>query len=369
MEKNTEKEIIEQKFEIYKEYFDGLNREEKKLLAYKKIIELYKNQDKKNLDSYDEIFAIIKAADYECSFFGPMIANYMCKLSQKSREIYKDSLVSYNKVLKNYQALANDLNITSSLELSHLFSYMLWNGYYSAQKKHSYKMQDRLLIPGIFSFDVIRGQGVCLSYSSLLHDYLTVCDKKSSVLEVNAPSRKKDVSFCYRPKIERNDENNLSSKIQSVAFSPFINLITNKIGNHSVTLIEENDKLFIYDSTNLCVLNITNSDMATIINGKGDFKLKPISTLIFTSNMESIKVLEKLLFDSINPAFNKKEIIFTFENITELIQDNKKLLDDAYDNIHCELEFIKKQTDEFGGMREIARDKYKVKDINKLFYK
>ena len=359
-EKNTQNEVIEQRVKIYKEYFDGLNSEEKKLLAYKKIIESHKNnslnnQDGETLNSYDEVLAIIKAADYECGFIGPMVSNYMCKITQKSREIYKESLISYDKVLKNYSDLSRKLNINSSLELSHLFTYMLWNGYYSVTKKHTYKMQDRLLIPGLFSFDAIKGQGVCLAYASLLHDYLTVCDKKSSVLECKVPTKKNSISFNYHPEIERNSKNNLSSRISNIIFSPFIKIVTNKVGNHAVTLIEENEKLFIYDPTNLYVLNITNSDIATIINGKGDFELKPFSTLIFTSDIDSIEVLEKLIFNSITQSFNRKEVIFTYENIMELIQENIKLLDDAYDNIHCELEFIEKQTNEFGGMRKVLK--------------
>jgi len=377
MKKNTQNELLEEKIQMYKKDFEELNGEEKKLLAYRKIIELYKNgslsgQNEKQLNSYDNVLAIIKAADYECGFIGPMFSNYKCKIAQKNREIYKESLISYNKVLNNYKDLSRELNINSSLELSHLFTYMLWNGYYSVTKEHTYKMQDILLIPGLLSFDAIKGQGVCLAYASLLHDYLKVCDKNSSILECKVLTGKKDVSWSYQSEIERNVENNISSRILNIILSPFIKILTNKLGDHAVTLIEENDKLFIYDPTNSYVLNIKNSDIATIINGKGDFKLKPFSALMVTSDMadmESIGVLEKLLFDSINPAFNKKEIISTFENIMELIQDNKKLLDDAYDNIHCELEFIEKQTNEFGDVREIARDKYKVKDKYKFFYK
>ena len=49
--------------------------------------------------------------------------------------------------------------------------------------------------------------------------------------------------------------------------------LTNKTGNHAVTLIGDSGKMFIYDPTNLYVLNVIDEATATIINGKGNFAI------------------------------------------------------------------------------------------------
>lgn len=272
-----------------------------------------------------------------------------CNSDKKYKDLYKESLISYNKILKNYKLLANELNIDNSLDLSHLFTYMLWNEYYSVSKSHCYKLQERLLLPGMYSFDVIKGKGVCLAYAELLHNYLATCGKKSSVLSCKIPTKKKEISYNYRPEIERVVKSNISSKIFTEIIMFIFKKIVNQNGNHAITLIEENNKFFCYDPTNLFVLNLIDENTASIINGKGVFDIKPLSTLKLQPNSDPNQLFEKLLYGNIEPAFTKKEIIFSFENIMELIKSNINLLDDAYDNIHSELEIIDKQTNEFGG--------------------
>jgi len=274
----------------------------------------------------------------------------MCDSDSKYKDLYMESLISYNKVLENYKLLSQELGIEDSLSLSHLFSYMLWNGYYSVSKTHSYKLQDRLLLPSMHSFDVIKGGGVCLAYAELLHNYLTVCDKKSSLLDCKCPTGKNDISCSYRPEIERSIKNSFSGKTLYQILVLLLRGLVNKTGNHSVTLIEEDDKLFIYDPTNLYVLNVVSENTASIINGSGNFQIKPFSTLIMKPDSDDNRLFERLVSGiEIAPAFTRREIIFSFENIIELINNNINMLDDAYDNIHSELEIIDRQTDEIGG--------------------
>lgn len=136
----------------------------------------------------------------------------------------------------------------------------------------------------------------------------------------------------------------------------------NNFGNHAVTLIEEDNKLFVYDPTNLFVLNVKNDNEASIINGKGVFEMKPFASLMISPYSDPNQLFEKLLSDNIEPAYTRKEIIFGFENMVELLNSNISLLDDAYDNIHSELEIIDKQTDEIGGQSKAAK---KIRKLRK----
>jgi len=349
--------------ELTKE-FAGLTKSQKELLLCRKINELKSTQDSlEDFDSAEESFYLALAADV--GFFKPFL--FYTYNSQKyeleKKEIYKDSLIHYNHVLENYKNLAEDLHVSTSLDLSHLFSYLLWNGYFSVDKKHVYQLQERLLLPGLYSLDVIKGKGVCLSYAELLHNYLSVCGKDSSLLLCKVPKKRKAISFDYRPEIVRNRKINIISIISNHVMSFFLSGLINQVGNHAVTLVEENGMLYVYDATNLCALNIKDASTASIINGKGEFQIKPSMTFMVDSHVISNPIHEKLLLGDIGKGLSRKEFIFSFENLMELVNNNISLLDDAYDNIHNDLEFISRQIDEIGNRNRLSRRLEKNKKI------
>lgn len=372
LEFNKEK-YIDKRVEEYKEEFVGLTDEQKKFKVFRKILEMKENgldirksieNAKNNANSmtyylemckiYD-VFALIKAADFEAGIFAPMIFAIKENSEEDYRKVYKESLKSYQNILDNYKKLAKELNIETSLELSHLFSYLLWNGYFSVTKQHSYKLQNRLLLPSMQSFDIINGQGVCLAYSELLNNFLRTCDKESAMLECYVPTKKGAIKPIYRPDIERKIESNIKSKIQMKLLAILLGGIVRKTGNHAVTLIRENDKIYVYDPTNLYVLNIKDSQTATIINGEGEFQIKPISSYIMETNVDPNNIFESLFYDNIKPAYTQNDIYQTFEKIVELSKDNITLLDDAYNEIHSDLELIQKETKENGGIFKVLK--------------
>lgn len=355
-------DVSHQRVEELKQEFKGLTKEQKELLLCRKITETGKAEDDfKDFDSFnynqiitkDELEYLIKAADVGSLLPSAVYIMYNDALAYQ--EIYKESLVCYNRVLENYKGVANELKINSSLVLSHMLTYMLWNGYFSVNKNHSYKMQGRLLLPGMSYFDVIKGKGVCLAYAELLHKYLSVCDKNSAILACNCPTRKNAIKCNYRPEIEINEKSNIISKVSDAFETFFLRELINKLGNHTITLIEENGKLYAYDVTNIYALNIKDASTASIINGKGEFNLKPLMTFRKNPNSDPNHIYERLLLGNIEPALTRKEFIFSFENFMELINNNINLLDDAYDNIHSDLEFINKQIDEIEGHNKIFK--------------
>ena len=225
MEKINMEKLEQLEKEIEQE-FKNLSSQQQELLLCRKAIEIGKKTDKiketkksynqdKNLE---ELEYLLTAADI--GYLKPMVAYIMQKHELKIQRIYKDSLIHYNNILENYKNLAQELKISSSLDLSNLLTYMLWNGYFSVNKEHFYKLKGRLLLPGMFSFDAIKGKGVCLAYAELLKNYLSICGKESSLLTCKVPTGKKAISVDYIPEIKRNTEINISSYIfnKSLAF-------------------------------------------------------------------------------------------------------------------------------------------------------
>lgn len=378
-------EYVNARVEELKKEFVGLTEDQKKLKVYRMIIEMQENgfnmkesveKARDNINSIEyyiemskiyDILALIKAADFEAGILSPILLSLKDDSNKPYREIYKESLISYQNILNTYKELAEYLNIDSSLELSHLFSYLLWNGYFSVTKTHSYKLQDRLLLPSMHSFDVINGQGVCLAYSELLNNFLKTCKKESALLECYVPTKKGAIKPIYRPNIKRNIESNIKSKMLTKALFVLLSGLIKKTGNHAVTLIKENDKTFIYDPTNLYILNIKDSKTASIINGEGEFQIKPISSLLVDSTVDPNRIFETLFNENIKPAYTQNDIYLTFEKIVNLAKNNSELLDETYREIQSDLETIHEETKQNGSyfkvLKKIREQEKKKKNI------
>lgn len=341
MEKKYEEisQKLNKKIEEYKKIFANLNEQEKELVAYKKILELQFNETDEDLDKIYLLLVIIKESNFNAKILKSLLIFCSADEALDSNEQYQILKDRYTKVLKNYSVLANELHISSALELSHLFTYMLWNGYYSTTKNHCYSTKNRTTTINLTFLDIIKGSGVCLNYSECLENYLTICGKESTVLLCDVP-KIRSIQRDYKPQIEQKYESNNIERLKIPIYSLLMRKILKFNANHAITLIKENGKFFAYDPTNLLLLNILNKNTGEIINGKGYFNLYPILTLCMTANLNSFPLLEEILKNNVSKTFNRKEIIFNFENTIEHIINNIPLLDDAYTNIHSELQAI-----------------------------
>jgi len=375
---NFEHFDFDRKIESYKNYlinqFAGLSKEQQIYMFYRNIIrrcqkqrELLANLNESKNNQLSQQFLIddllyLEAFSKVVGFSESLKATVLhvsCSTENKFKELYADSLAKYQLVLENYKQLASELQLDNAMQLSHLFAYLLWNGYLSVTKEHHYNLKGRLLLPEMHSFDVINGQGVCLSYAEFLHHFLETCHQKSAMLDCLA-LRKNNINhfsninrkICINRSIVSKISDNLLPKI----------LLEKRVGNHEVTLIEDDDKIYIYDVTDLCVLNVINKDEALLVNGKGTYNIKPLSTLVFNPYADPNNIFEKLLMDNVSPAFNEQEVIACYEQTLDLIMRNISLLDDAYDNIHPFLEFISNQTKELGNIKKCYK---KIKLLNK----
>lgn len=303
------------------------------------------NSDKLSEETLNIIISLMKTVDYKCGVLKTLMLYLFSGDNKKYKEIMKESVISYNEILNKYKALALELNLKNALEIFILFTYMLWNGYYSVTKEHSYKLQDRLLIPGLYSFDVIRGNGVCLAYSQLLSDYLNICSKKSSFITCTVPQKESAIVRNYMPPIQRNYNSNMKSKIESKVLDSLLKGAVKKVGNHVITLIEDDDKFYGYDPTNLYVLKLEDENTASLINGQGNYRLNPLNSFISHPYADPNKLYEKLLELNPKKSYTRKEIIFAYENVIEYVKENSNLLDDVYDEIHHHLETINNEID------------------------
>lgn len=234
----------------------------------------------------------------------------------------------YKNILLNTKELADELNLNNSLMAANLFTYLLWNGYFSKEKELKFQSHDRVLASGRYSQDIMSGIGVCLNFSDMLTDYINEFDYKAATL-INYLG--KDMERSYTVDIERK----LSKpKLKNKLLTPLLKPLTRKIGNHAYTLINENNKFYIYDATNLIMGELKSKDEAILIPGKGTLKIKPYFSYYINLSDKSVSALDSLHeYFNLESPYNKKDFIITWEECLDLFIKNTNLLDDFYNEI------------------------------------
>lgn len=340
----------------YKEKYKDLTDTEKKEIFDKMLSEAEIKEQFDNSVFFEalteeecEIAKEIKyneVAESLVSTFYPIGSGYMLKrlsimFGKDKNDFNKEfanELKLYKDMLLTYKNVAEDLNLSSALELSYYCTYLLWNGYFSTTKYHEYDLNNRLLITEFLPLDIIRGGGVCLGYSDLLTDFLNICDKESVLTVCHVPRGAQKPSFNYRPDIERayNKKSFFGLSNLFFCFASLIN-IDKRIGNHAVTAINENNQQYIFDVTNLCVLNINEEMEASLINGTGKYEIKKYALELLNTVGRRNELLKMIKEDKARSDLKRKDIIFGFENTVEELNENKSLLDSAYDEIHSNI--------------------------------
>lgn len=195
---------------------------------------------------------------------------------------------SYKDILRKTKQLASELKLNNSLELSNLFTYLLWNGYFSKDNLLKFQTDKRLLITNYYGFDIMNGIGVCLNFSDMLSDFLNQFDYNVATI-FNIVSKK--VKTDYMPTVKReSSKSNFRQRIISAMASP----LSNVVGNHAFNFICENDGFYIYDSTNLMMFNLEDKFNCSNVCGTGSAKIKPYFSHYLNDSDKSLLALVDL---------------------------------------------------------------------------
>lgn len=296
----------ERKFTIFKLFYNGLNESSKQLLT---------EATKKHPFILEGIYSLIEEANQ---------ALFHIKLSLYNREeIGINTMEHYKELLKKISKLSQELNIGNSLELSILFSYLLWNGYLSKDKTYKFQSSNRANLSGMLFTDILDGIGVCINNSEMLKDILNECGYNSCIL-VNHLDNFMTVHNTY--KIQRNGISERRNILKEI--------ITIRKANHAFNLIEDNNKLYVYDSTNLLLYNITNCNYAKLVNGKGKNIIFPYKSYFFCLNKNEVDLLDKLLTGAFTPQIYTKEDYTCIGTVNlDIIKNSSQLLEDFYSDI------------------------------------
>ena len=269
-----------------------------------------------------------------------LLAKEQCKRAELVETLRKKGVESsivnssvypnYLSVLRNYKDLADELLLFNPIELSILFSYLLWYGYFSRDKHNIYKNDNTLLPCHLYPYTVMDGWGVCLNHSIMLTDYLNLCGIDAAPLKNGIKHCKVDPT--YIPPIKRKIP---KTKEKFTLTSLFANKQGN-LGNHVFTLIKENEYFYIYDATNLAMFAVKSPTkaMCTVANIKAT--LYPISSYEIIDNNAACRTLNNFITASEFSECPYQVDYFKFitEKSLETIINNLRLIDDCYNESH-----------------------------------
>lgn len=246
---------------------------------------------------------------------------------------YPELLSSYDKIIVNFASLVGQLELKDGLDISILFSYLLWNGYFSADQKIDYCGINNLNRFDFFGLEVMGGQGTCLHFSCLFKDFLNACGYDSAILLNHITKIEHEI---YSPNIVRNiKEEKESETINEKILKKIIGFLS---GNHAFNLVNDFGNLYIYDVTNLLYIPISDcNDIGSRI--RGEFVqgiLHPNFSYTFNLDRSSIRTLdlfhqkERGSYYSMDEYQGKSEkLMEDFANYQDLFQDSyRKSVDD-----------------------------------------
>lgn len=310
--------LKERKFAIFKMFYNGINENLKKLLEEATM---------KYPFILTGIHPIIEKAN-------DALLNKRISLYNRE-EVGVNIITSYKDLLKKISKLSQELNINNSLELSILFSYLLWNGYLSKDKSYKFQSSNRANLSGMLFADVANGIGVCINNSDMLKDVLNESGYNSCVL-VNNLNSFLDVCSIYV--IKRNgviDNKNIIKEIMNI-----------RKANHAFNLIEEQGKIYAYDSTNLLLYNIDCQKYASLVNGFGKNMLFPYDSYSYCVDEKEVSLLDKLLAGKYTPKIYTNEDYISVGTVNlDIIKNSSQLLEDFYTDAHQDIINISKEID------------------------
>ena len=338
-----------------------MSEEQKKYMLF---LDLYYLRDSdKMFEKYEELGA--KYDFDEKVSFKVCLLSLVCNAYDERCELVRDvkGLVDmqrhYENILLGTKKLALELKLENSLELSNLFTYLLWGGYFSSNNFLRFQSNGRALIDEHYAFDIMNGIGVCLNFSDMLTDFINLFDYSSATV-IN--SLGKENKSNYVPVIKRNVAKNSDSFGRNLVVS-MMNPVLKNVGNHAFNLINENGKCYIYDATNLMIFDIIDKFNCKDVCAAGSAKIKPYFSHIFNDSFKSFNALVdfNVKTDFVSP-YTRKDFIFTWEECCDNFLKNKYLLGCFHDEIIEDINYINSNILD---VKDFIKEKRKSRKLNR----
>lgn len=300
------------------------------------FIESMANQLPNNFGLYSTLAAIPRLTD-----------SLITTRIEPTTEDYKQIENLYDNIITNLANFLKEQNITDPVEIFTIYQFMYRNGYLSYNHNFNYDM-DMKDLSKLNGTDVVRGTGVCRSISSFLTDLYKKMGYDSCNLLVNANRtilNNIDKQGDY-PKWKINKKTSRFVKVISKV-STII-----PMSNHLITLLEKDEKTYIFDATNDAFLIKGKNNKLILPNQKnGRMKIHYFINCInkLSGQIGSLKSKKQIKDYLQNPTIDYETYKEIYKNTLIYIKNNILLFQEFYENntsLYLELfEKINEQSD------------------------
>lgn len=243
----------------------------------------------------------------------------------KKEEYYKN----YTNIIKRVVKLLKELNIEDPIKISIVYEYLLWNGYFSKDKKLVYSNKDRVSKPFLYPLDIMRGKSICLENAWMLRDIYRKLGYDSNIIGCYSNYNNNTIRE-YLMNIKRN------YKIDNNIFS----FITNKIEeynqskimcNHALTLVKSQNQLILCDPTQLDFLYFSDVFKAQYICSDLEIYINPWMLLLLESHSKNkfLTLYENSIKEINKTKLNIEDIIKISDSTIEFCNNNS-VFEDFY---------------------------------------
>lgn len=259
------------------------------------------------------------------------------RIRSKNKSMDQEYYKYYTNIIEKSAKLLKELNLNDPVEISVLYEYLLWNGYFSKDNNLSYSLSGRKNSLGLVGADIMNGKSVCLNNADMLTNLLQECDIEAYTVGCTVPAGK-DANFQYNPDIERNIKepsyrDKISSKINNI-------LHLDILGNHAVTCFKNGETYSASDPTSLAFLNFSELKKMKYVGSDLELDLKLWVMIVlndFENYDELLKIIATIYLRSDLEPLKLNNIKNISESVLEMCRNNKNLLNDFHSDIYDDI--------------------------------
>lgn len=248
------------------------------------------------------------------------------EIIEEERKKIEEAEALEEKIVEKIVKLSHEINFNSSISLCNLYSYLLYSGNLSIDRKFSQSSKN---IYDNSSLNNMLGYGCCRNISDGLMKVLKANDITSYFLSTKFNKNKVfcKVSFDFV-------SDHLYENI--ITFNDIKNFIIPNTSLHRLNLVIDEEKYIVYDPTWGVILRASGNFLKPI-NGFGKMHIEKIARSNFIECGDSEYILDLI---SKREFYNYKDFAKQYVDDIRIINRNKKLIDEFYIDSHFDIETI-----------------------------
>lgn len=271
--------------------------------------------------------------------------NYIDLLS-KTRKSEREKVINkyfykyYKNIIESSGKLIKEVGLNNPFSISVMYEYLLWNGYFSKDKKLEFNMTDRKVVMGALGADIMRGKSVCLNNASMLTDIYNELGIEAYTMGCTIDASQSLKNMEYKLDIERESA---KIKLKDRFFSKVIDILhLGYFGNHAITCFKFNEMYSFSDPTNLAFLNLIDMTKLNYVGSEMNAKVKAwLMVTLHEISYESFKeIMMKFFVFSDTKLLDVEKVRGFSENTMGICNNNLKLFDDFHSEISNDIDVV-----------------------------